>query len=453
MEHGNFLLVSQSPTSHLNPTLHLASTLLSLGSKVTLLITNHALKNISKDQLPSGLSLSTFSYSFDNGFTYSDFQLWCVEFERLGRLALVDLLSSSSQQGLLPITCIVNTLLIPWVAQVAREFHVSTAVLWIQSVAVFDVYYYYFNGYNDVIRNGYKEDDSNLLSSNIWLPGLPLMNSFEEKMQIFKEEDNVPILVNSFDALEHDALSAIGTFNLIPIGPLVSLPLGCEVSTKQQSISCFQDGQQAREDCIKWLNSKPDSSVVYIAFGSISKLSKEQTKEIVGAFLECSYPFLWSLRMDDIRDENLSSYFNVELQAQGKIVPWCSQVEILSHRSVGCFVTHCGWNFTIECVAVGVPTVAWLLWADQATNAKMMEDVWKIGVRVKKSSDGEGMVERKEITRCLRMIMDMEDDSKGKGKQLRINATKWQRLAMEAANGSSFVNLKAFVNKVCDEAN
>lgn len=83
----------------------------------------------------------------------------------------------------------------------------------------------------------------------------------------------------------------------------------------------------------------------------------------------------------------------------------------------------------------------------------MMEDVWKIGVRVKKSSDGEGMVERKEITRCLRMIMDMEDDSKGKGKQLRINATKWQRLAMEAANGSSFVNLKAFVNKVCDEAN
>lgn len=69
-----------------------------------------------------------------------------------------------------------------------------------------------------------------------------ILKSFEEKMQIFKEEDNVPILVNSFDALEHDALSAIGTFNLIPIGPLVSLPLGCEVSTKQQSISCFQDG-------------------------------------------------------------------------------------------------------------------------------------------------------------------------------------------------------------------
>ncbi|XP_038892770.1 UDP-glycosyltransferase 75C1-like [Benincasa hispida] len=472
MEHGNFLLVSQSPKSHLNPTLHLASTLLSFGSKVTLLLTNSALKNISKDQLPYGLSLSTFSDGFDDGFTFSDFPRWCFEFERLGRLALVNLLSSSLQQGLLPFTCIVHTLLIPWVARVARELHVPTAVLWIQSAAAFDVYYYYFNGYSDVIWNGYKDEGSNSLLFNIWLPGLPLMNvldlpsfmvsddyhglilkSFQEKMQVLEEEENVSILVNSFDALEHDALSAIGKFNLIPVGPLVSLPLEFEVSTKQRSTSYFQDGQQAQADYIKWLNSKPDSSVVYIAFGSISKLSNKQTKEIVGALLECSYPFLWALRMDDIQDENLSSYFDDELQAQGKIVPWCSQVEVLSHHSVGCFVTHCGWNSTIESVAAGVPMVAWPLWADQATNAKMMEDVWEIGVRVKKSSDGEGVVEGKEIARCLRTVMDMEDYGKGRGKQLRINARKWQSLAMEAANGSSYMNLKAFVNKLSDQAN
>lgn len=190
--------------------------------------------------------------------------------------------------------------------------------------------------------------------------------------------------------------------------------------------------------------------MVYIAFGSISKLSNKQTKEIVGALLECSYPFLWVLSMDDIQDENLSLYFDDELQAQGKIVPWCSQVEVLSHRSVGCFVTHCGWNSTIESVTAGVPTVAWPLWADQATNAKLMQDVWELGVRVKKSSDGEGLVEGKEIARCLRMVMDMEDH--GRGKQLRINARKWQLLAMEAANGSSYMNIKAFVNKVCYQA-
>ncbi|CAK9318399.1 unnamed protein product [Citrullus colocynthis] len=129
------------------------------------------------------------------------------------RLALVDLLSSS-QQSLLPFTCIVHTLLIPWVARVALELHVPTAILWIQSVAAFDVYYYYFNGYSDVIRNGYKDDGSNSLLFNIWLPGLPLMNvldlpsfvvsndyhglilkSFEEKMQVLEEEENVSILL------------------------------------------------------------------------------------------------------------------------------------------------------------------------------------------------------------------------------------------------------------------
>lgn len=138
-----------------------------------------------------------------------------------------------------------------------------TAILWIQSVAAFDVYYYYFNGYSDVIRNGYKDDGSNSLLFNIWLPGLPLMNvldlpsfvvsddyhglilkSFEEKMQVLEEEENVSILVNSFDALEHDAFTAIGKFNLIPIGPLVSLPPRFEVSTKQRTTSYLQGGMK-----------------------------------------------------------------------------------------------------------------------------------------------------------------------------------------------------------------
>lgn len=135
------------------------------------------------------------------------------------------------------------------------------AVLWIQSVVAFDVYYYYFNGYGDVIRKA-KDEGSNSLLSNIWLPGLPLMNildlpsfvvsddhmirlvlkTFEEKMQVLEEENDVPILVNSFDALEHDALTAIGKFNLIPIGPLVSVSPKSEASTKQQTSSYFQDG-------------------------------------------------------------------------------------------------------------------------------------------------------------------------------------------------------------------
>ena len=54
----------------------------------------------------------------------------------------------------------------------------------------------------------------------------------------------------------------------------------------------------------------------------------------------------------------------------------------LSHPAVGCFFTHCGWNSMVEALSLGVPMVAMPLWTDQTTNAKLIEDLWKVGVRV-----------------------------------------------------------------------
>ena len=67
-----------------------------------------------------------------------------------------------------------------------------------------------------------------------------------------------------------------------------------------------------------------------------------------------------------------------------------SQVEVLSHGSLGCFVTHCGWNSTMESLGSGVPMVAFPQWTDQGTNAKMVQDVWKTGVRVDDKVNGDG---------------------------------------------------------------
>ncbi|GLT80569.1 hypothetical protein SLA2020_520020 [Shorea laevis] len=120
------------------------------------------------------------------------------------------------------------------------------------------------------------------------------------------------------------------------------------------------------------------------------------------------------------------------------IVPWCSQVEVLSHPSVGCFLTHCGWNSTLEGLASGVPVVTVPQWADQGTNSKLVQDVWKTGIRMKRSE--EGRVERDKIKRCLELVMGSEE--------IRLSAKKWKDLAREAAmeGGSSDQNLKAFVD-------
>ncbi|KAG5589098.1 hypothetical protein H5410_039612 [Solanum commersonii] len=56
---------------------------------------------------------------------------------------------------------------------------------------------------------------------------------------------------------------------------------------------------------------------------------------------------------------------------------------ITSVGSIGCFLTHCGWNSTLESISLGVPMVAIPQWTDQPTNAKLVKDVWEIGVRAK----------------------------------------------------------------------
>ncbi|CAN0912401.1 Phloretin 4'-O-glucosyltransferase [Linum grandiflorum] len=111
---------------------------------------------------------------------------------------------------------------------------------------------------------------------------------------------------------------------------------------------------------------------------------------------------------------------------------WCSQVEVLSHEAIGCFVTHCGWNSTLEGMCLGVPLVAFPQFSDQTTNAKLVEDVWKIGVRVvvpEKSEEAVGGEVREQVRR---------------------NANKWKQLARDALleGGSSHSNLRAFVDEI-----
>ena len=468
-----FLLVTFPAQGHINPALEFAKRLLRGGATVTFAISVSAHRRFDKGGVPRGLSFATFSDGYDDGFKPTDgddVQTYLSKFRQSGVQTLAGLLEKSAAEGK-HVTCLVYTLLIPWAADVAREYQVPSALLWIQPAAVFDIYYYYFNGYKDVVDECEKDP-----SWSLELPGLPFiltardlpsfllpstpypytfaLPTFQEQIEEIGKMDNPKVLVNTFEALEYDALRSIDMerVDLIPIGPLLPLAFldGRDPIDKSTGGDLFQCSKRGG-DYMKWLSSQEKSSVIYVSFGSISVLSKTQMEELGQALIQTHRPFLWVIR-EDTKKEQKETKENEpregelscmeEIRERGLIVPWCSQVEVLSHPSVGCFITHCGWNSTLESLTSGVPLVAFPQWTDQTTNAKLVEDLWKTGVRVKVSEEEQGLVKSDEIKRCLEVVMESE--------KIRENAKRWRELAVEAAKegGSSHTNLKAFIEEV-----
>ncbi|KAL5542720.1 hypothetical protein UlMin_010430 [Ulmus minor] len=464
-----FLVVTFPAQGHINPGLQFAKHLTTIGAEVTFVTCLSAHRRMTKASAGpnSRITFAPFSNGYDEGVKPGDsIDHYISEIGRCGSQALSDLIVSAGKEGR-PYNCLVYTIVLPWAGITADKLHLPSVLLWIQPAAVFDIYYHYFHDHGDLIRKIMSSKDP---SSSITLPGLSLnftnrdlpsfmfddagntisfilISLLQEMFQDLDKKSNPKVLVNTFDELEVEALKAINNLSLIGIGPLIPSAF---LNDKDSSDTSFGgDLFHGSQDCIEWLNTKPKGSVVYVSFGSISVLSKQQMEEMAKGLLSSGRPFLWVIReKHDAGDEEEKERDKLrcleELEKLGKIVSWCSQVEVLSNTSVGCFVTHCGWNSTLESLASGVPMVAFPQWTDQMTNAKMIDDLWRTGVRVK--ADKEGIVEGEEIKRCLELVLGEEEG----GKEMRRNAEKWRALAREATmeGGSSDKNLKAFVDEV-----
>ncbi|KAH6816255.1 hypothetical protein C2S51_021075 [Perilla frutescens var. frutescens] len=467
MDRRHVLLVTFPAQGHINPTLQFAKRLINMGIDVTFATSISARRRMAKTattNLAKGLTFVAFSDGYDDGYRLDqdDANNYMIQLRSLGTKALKETIRAASDDGR-PITCLVYTLLLPWVPEVARDLHIPSALLWIQPATVLSIYYHYFNGFQDEITTNSNDDPS----WNVQIPGAPLLSkrdlpsflvpsssdmysfilpTLKEQLDALDAETKPRLLVNTFDALEPDALKAIDEYELIGIGPLIPSAFldGKDPSDKSFGGDLFQKS----DDYIEWLNSMPEASVVYVSFGSLLRLPKPQMEEIAKGLLDARRPFLWVIRANDNNedddDEDELSCLE-DLVKIGKIVPWCSQLEVLTHPSLGCFVTHCGWNSTLESISCGVPVVAFPHWTDQGTNAKLIEDVWKTGVRVRFNEE-DGIVESGEIWKCVEEVMDGGERST----QLKQNAHKWKDLARQATaeNGSSTNNLKAFFDVI-----
>ncbi|XP_024540910.1 UDP-glycosyltransferase 85A7 isoform X2 [Selaginella moellendorffii] len=211
-------------------------------------------------------------------------------------------------------------------------------------------------------------------------------------------------IVNTCMELEGQIVSAISQQmddKFLPVGPLFLL--NDEPHTVGFGV--------CDTDCLKWLDEQPPSSVLYISFGSFAVMTGDQMEEIVRGLEASSKKFLWVIRPEQPE----ISKVRFPSTDQGMVVSWSPQTKVLSHPSVGAFLSHCGWNSTVEAVASGKPVLCWPLLFEQNTNSISLVRKWKVGIRFAKGRDG--MVSRDEVERIIRLAMDGEQ-----GRQIRERA-------------------------------
>ncbi|EYU32718.1 hypothetical protein ABFS82_14G039100 [Erythranthe guttata] len=469
------LLVTFPAQGHINPSLQFAKRLAKLGVAVTFLTSSSAVRRMTTTA--AAINFASFSDGFDGGWSNDETQNFMAALRTHGSKAVEDAVAAAAAENR-PFSRVIYTLLVPWAGQVAHRLRVPVTLLWIQPAILFGVYFYYFNKYFDAAAMN-EEDDGNNNNNNkiIELPGLPpfapsdlpsfmsasnpsmydfALPTFTENFEILDREISPTVLINTFQSLESEALTAITKYKLTAIGPLIPSAFLDGKDPTDTSFGGDLIKKPPSQDYLQYLDSKPKSSVVYVAFGSYSELSKPQMAEIAKGLIKSGKPFLWVIRgaesvekldgiFSGIFPGGGSLMYREELERQGKIVGWCTQVEVLSHPSVGCFFTHCGWNSTLESLVCGVPVVGFPQWTDQTTNAKLVEDFWRSGVRVG-GGGGGGVVEGDEIERCLGVVMGGGD----RAAEMRREAEKWRGLAKEAMeeDGSSNVNLKSFVDEL-----
>ncbi|KFK36554.1 hypothetical protein AALP_AA4G138700 [Arabis alpina] len=214
-----------------------------------------------------------------------------------------------------------------------------------------------------------------------------------------------------------------------------------------------------KDECVKWLDSKQPASVLYVSFGSICNLPLSQLKELGLGLEESKRPFIWVIRSWEKNKELVEwiseSGFEDRIKDRGLLIRgWSPQMIILSHPSVGGFLTHCGWNSTLEGITSGLPLLTWPLFADQFCNEKLVVQILKTGVRAgveqpMKWGEEEKigvLVDKEGVKKAVEELMSESDDAK----ERRRRAKELGELANKAVEegGSSHSNITFLLHDI-----
>ncbi|KAL0307442.1 UNVERIFIED_CONTAM: UDP-glucose flavonoid 3-O-glucosyltransferase 6 [Sesamum angustifolium] len=260
------------------------------------------------------------------------------------------------------------------------------------------------------------------------------------------------IIVNTFIEFESHQIEALSNDEKIPpIYPLGPILQGGGSQTDREKPN--------HGEIFEWLDRQPDSSVVFLCFGSQGCLDEDQVMEIAVALENSGHRFLWSLRKPPPKgkidfpkeyenpQEVLPEGFLKRTSEIGKVIGWAPQMAVLSHPAVGGFVSHCGWNSILESVWCGVPMATWPLTVDQQSNAFLLVKEFEMAVEIKIDYRKESgiIVGAETIEKAIKLLMEPEN-----GIRVKLRALKEKSRIALTEGGSSSNYLKRFIEDVVD---
>ncbi|KAH7846347.1 hypothetical protein Vadar_012776 [Vaccinium darrowii] len=342
------------------------------------------------------------------------------------------------------ITCVIADGCQGWALEVAEKMRIRRAAFWPAAAASWAL------GFSipELIADGIIDSYGTPVKSQMiqLSPAMPSMNTetfwwlcfldkntnktmFDLNTRNMKAVKVAQRLVcNSSYELEPAAFALFPNF--LPIGPLLaSNRLG-------KSTGHFWPEDST---CLEWLDQQPAQSVIYVAFGSFTVFDPIQFQELAMGLELTNRPFLWVVR-PDITEEANDAYprgFKERVATRGRMVGWAPQDKVLGHPSVACFLSHCGWNSTIEGVTNGIPFLCWPYFADQFINQSYICDVWKIGLGFNR--DESGIIRQDEIKGKVEQLLANE--------ALKARALHLKEVTAEAVkeSGCSSNNFNNFI--------
>ncbi|KAL6858772.1 hypothetical protein ACP4OV_017774 [Aristida adscensionis] len=453
----HFLFVTSPLHGHINPVRRLAARVAAANpaARVTFstAVSGHrlifpTLASPDDEVVVDGVLHVPFSDGYDHGFDPKahDARAYAARARAVGGETLAGVIGRLAARGR-PVTRVVYTFLVGWAVGAARRHGVPAALYWIQPATVFAVYYHYFHGHGELLASCVT-DPAGRHAGGVQLPGLPplkpdelptivsatspeqpLYAALAALREVFSDldEHKPTVLVNTFDALEPDALHAVPQLELVAVGPVVP----DEASPASTDTLRLDDAREYME----WLDARAARSVVYVSFGSLVPMGKRQEVEMRRGLEATGRPYLW-VRRGGGGEKGGVSIDGADPgvgRRRGVVVEWCDQVRVLSHPAVGCFVTHCGWNSALESIARAVPVVAVPQWTDQPTVAWLVEE--RAGAGVRALVDGEGVAGCAELRRCVEAVMGDGE----RAAEIRTRVEQWRERARDAltVNGRS----------------